>query len=96
MPRSVKSPSVVLIKPTDAVVPASTTLAAPACMSKLLALASVPLAMVPPVWRTPARVSVNVPRSSVPPLTTRVLASARRSPATPNASVPALTVVTPR
>ena len=93
-PPRVTRPGVVLSRPTAAVVPASTALATPACRSKLLALASVPLAMVPPVSCTPATVSVKVARSSVPPLTARRLPLASRSGA-PSASVPAPTVVVP-
>ena len=93
-PLSVTTPAVVLSRPTAAVVPASMALTVPACRSKLLALVSVPLLMLPDVICTPATVLLKPPRLKPPPLTTRRLPPARLS-ATPNVSVPAATVVVP-
>ena len=90
-PDSVTVPLVVLFKPAE---PAKAALTEPACMSKAVVLVKVPLAIMPPVSCTPSTVSLNPPKSKLPPLTTNALVSANRS-AAPKARVPALTVVVP-
>ena len=90
-PLSVTVPAPVLVRPC---VPASAALALPACASNVVALVSVPFAMLPPASCTPLTVSPKPPRSKVPPLTTSAVPFGSRSLA-PSCIVPALTVVLP-